>query len=317
LKTKRDCYEILGVSRNATASEIKKAYRKLAKKYHPDTNVGNTQAEERFKEATEAYEILSDEKKRSMYDQFGYGAFDSSGPGSQNAQGSQQGGYREYHFTGDDMGDIFRDIFGNGFGSRGFHESDFYGNRSFRRRGVDVNADVTVTFDEAAFGCEKIFRFRDEASGAPQTLQVRIPAGMESGKSIRLKGKGAPGTGGGEPGDLLLKVHVQEKPGFERRGMDVYTTVKVPFTTAVLGGEIAVPTIYGTVLCKIREGTQSGTKIRLRGKGIVSMKNASVHGDQYAVVEIQVPQNISREAKQKLKEFEQLCRRSSGSGSAA
>ena len=144
MKTKRDCYEILGVSRNATASEIKKAYRKLAKKYHPDTNVGNTQAEERFKEATEAYEILSDEKKRSMYDQFGYGAFDSSGPGSQNAQGSQQGGYREYHFTGDDMGDIFRDIFGNGFGSRGFHESDFYGNRSFRRRGVDVNAKAEI-----------------------------------------------------------------------------------------------------------------------------------------------------------------------------
>ena len=147
---------------------------------------------------------------------------------------------------------------------------------------------------------------------------MRIPAGIASGKYVRLKGKGYPGTGGGQPGDLLLKVQVQDKPGFERKGMDVYTTVKVPFTTAVLGGEVPVSTIYGNVLCKIREGTQSGTKIRLRGKGIVSMKDSSVHGDQYTTVEIQVPRNISREARQKLKEFEQACKgKGSGSGSAA
>lgn len=320
MKTKRDCYEILGVSRNATANEIKKAYRKLAKKYHPDTNAGNTQAEERFKEITQAYGILSDEEKKKLYDQFGYAVFDGSEPGA-GGSGGPQGSYREYQFTGDDMGDIFRDIFGKGFRSGassgshftgGFGDSGFYGNGfgqgSFSRRGADLHADVSITFDEAAFGCEKLFRLQDENTGKPRNLQVRIPAGMESGKCIRLKGKGYPGTGGGQPGDLLLKVQVQDKPGFVRKGLDVYTTVQVPFTTAVLGGEVRVRTLYGNVLCKIREGTQAGTKIRLRGKGIVSMKDASVHGDQYATVEIQVPRNISREAKQKLKEFEQACK---------
>ena len=320
MKTKRDCYEILGLSKNATANEIKKAYRKLAKKYHPDTNAGNAQAEERFKAVTEAYGILSDEEKKRLYDQFGYAAFDGSNPGAEG-QNTRQGGYREYHFTGEDMGDIFQDIFGNEFhgdASFGGPFTDGFGRGGFSRRGADLHADVTITFDEAAFGCKKIFRLQDEHSGQPQNLQVRIPAGIASGKYVRLKGKGYPGTRGGQPGDLLLKVQVQDKPGFERKGMDVYTTVKVPFTTAVLGGEVPVSTIYGNVLCKIREGTQSGTKIRLRGKGIVSMKDSSVHGDQYTTVEIQVPRNISREARQKLKEFEQACKgKGSGSGSAA
>lgn len=363
---KRDYYEVLGVSRNADAAAIKKAYRKLAKKYHPDSNEGNAAAAEKFKEVNEAYDILSDEKKRKMYDQFGHAAFEEGGGNYSNAQGnpfegfggaqgnpfgggfhgsySDGNGYHEYHFeNGEDMDDILKNIFGGGFGKgksargfggSGFHSSGFgesgfggFGSQgsgfggSYSAKGEDLHVDVDVSFDEAAFGGKKIIHLQS-SNGAVQSYEVNIPAGIESGKSIRLKGKGHPGVGGGEAGDLLLKVNVQDKPGFRREGQDVYTTVSVPFTTAVLGGEVKVHTIYGDVICKIKEGTQSGTKIRLRGKGIVYMNQPSVHGDQYAVVEIQVPQNLTPEAKRKLKEFEQECngaprRHGFGRGSAA
>ena len=208
------------------------------------------------------------------------------------------------------MDDLFRDIFGDSFGRRGYR-------RSYRCRGEDLHADISVTFDEAAFGCEKVIHLENGADGSVQSLQVKIPAGIESGKTIRLKGKGPPGMGGGEPGDLLLRVTAGEKPGFERKGMDLYTTLRIPFTTAALGGEATVQTIYGNVLCKIREGTQSGSKIRLRGKGIVSMKDPSVHGDQYVKIEVQVPRNLSSEARQKLREFQQICQGGARSGSAS
>ena len=236
----------------------------------------------------------------------------------------------------DIFGDIFGDMFGHsgsgdghfgqgkkqkhsgrtfhwsnfGKGSSGFEEDSFYGDGfgggTFARKGSDLNAEVNVSFDEAAFGCDKIIRLQKE-DGSVQSLQVHIPAGIESGKTIRLRGKGMPGTGGAGAGDLLMRVTVGEKPGFERRGMDVYSTVQIPFTTAVFGGEAVVKTINGQVICKIKPGTQSGTKIRLRGKGIVDMKHSAVHGDQYVTVQIQVPTNLSREAKQKLKEFEAAC----------
>ena len=144
-------------------------------------------------------------------------------------------------------------------------------------------------------------------NGAMQSLQVHIPAGIDTGKSVRLRGKGNPGIGGGEAGDLFLEVTVGEKQGFERKGNDVYTTINVPFSTAVCGGEAVIKTLYGNVICKIKEGTQSGSKIRLRGKGMPLMKNPSQKGDQYAVVQIQVPKNVSQQAKNKLKEFEALC----------
>lgn len=316
MSEKRDYYEVLGVSRNADDAQIKKAYRKLAKKYHPDTNAGDADAEQRFKEVTEAYTVLSDKEKRKMYDQFGHAAFDQtagagagnggSGGGFWRTYGSPQGGYQEYHFEGGGMDDIFGDIFGDIFhhGTGGAGRTSY--GRDFRQKGGDVRAEVTVGFDEAAFGCDKVIRLQDPSNpnGGIQSLQLHIPAGIDTGKSIRLKGKGMPGINGGEAGDLLLKVTVAGKTGYERKGMDVYTTVRVPFTTAVLGGEAVVRTLYGNVICKIREGTQSGSKIRLRGKGIVSMKDPSVHGDQYVTVEIDVPQNLSPEAKQKLREFE-------------
>ena len=335
MSAKRDYYDVLGIDRNADEKTIKKAYRKLAKKYHPDTNAGNADAADKFKEVNEAYDVLSDPKKKKMYDQFGHAAFEAGAdPGAgagtggfSGFHGGTNGGYQEFHFNGEDMDDIFGDIFGNmfhgshsgssGFGGSnrsyshfgggsgfgGFHQQDF------AQKGSDVKASINVTFDEAAFGADKRISLSDPdgSSGAPQTLQVHIPAGIDTGKSIRLKGKGMPGTGGGEPGDLLLKVTVGTRPGYERKGSDVYTTISIPYTTAVFGGEATVPTLYGNVICKIREGMQSGSKIRLRGKGIVSMKNPEVRGDQYVTIQIQVPQNLNYTAKEKLHEYAKAC----------
>lgn len=337
---KRDYYEVLGVNKSATDAEIKKAYRKLAKKYHPDMNKDNPKAEELFKEVTEAYEVLSDKEKRKLYDQFGHAAFDEgagqggaygaggqgfgSGFGGQGFRGGFSGGggfgnsgfggfgsgnfggggggsfhfngnsgdgYQEYYYTGDNLDDIFDGFFG---GSRK--------GRSRSKDGEDVLAKVEVSFEEAALGADKVIRFR-APDGSEQSLQVHIPAGIDSGQKIRLKGKGMPGQNGGGAGSLLLEVTVQSKSGFERKGMDIYTTVEIPFETAVLGGETIVPTLSGRVSCKIKEGTQSGTKIRLKGKGIVSMKNPSQKGDEYAVIQIRVPRNLSADAKQKLQEY--------------
>lgn len=343
---KRDYYEVLGVNKSATDAEIKKAYRKLAKKYHPDMNKDNPKAEDLFKEVTEAYEVLSDKEKRKLYDQFGHAAFDEGagqggaygaggqgfgsgaggfggfggqgfrggfsggggfgnssfgGFGSGNFGGGSGGsfhfngnsgdGYQEYYYTGDNLDDIFDGFFG---GSRK--------GRSRSKDGEDVLAKVEVSFEEAALGADKVIRFR-APDGSEQSLQVHIPAGIDSGQKIRLKGKGMPGQNGGGAGSLLLEVTVQSKPGFERKGMDIYTTVEIPFETAVLGGETIVPTLSGRVSCKIKEGTQSGTKIRLKGKGIGSMKNPSQKGDEYAVIQIRVPRNLSADAKQKLQEY--------------
>ena len=326
---KRDYYEVLGVNKSATDAEIKKAYRKLAKKYHPDMNKDNPKAEELFKEVTEAYEVLSDKEKRKLYDQFGHAAFDEGtgqggaygaggqgfgsgaggfggfggfgsgnfsggaggGSGSFHFNGNSGDGYQEYYYTGDNLDDIFDGFFG---GSRK--------GRSRSQNGEDVLAKVEVSFEEAALGADKVIRFR-APDGSEQSLQVHIPAGIDSGQKIRLKGKGMPGQNGGGAGSLLLEVTVQSKPGFERKGMDIFTTVEIPFETAVLGGETIVPTLGGRVSCKIKEGTQSGTKIRLKGKGIVSMKNPSQKGDEYAVIQIRVPKNLSADAKQKLQEY--------------
>ena len=203
------------------------------------------------------------------------------------------------------FGDSKRD--GEGGGS--------YGGFGSSQRGEDLRAEISVSFDEAAFGCEKKISLQGQ-DGKISTVQVKIPAGIESGKTIRLRGKGMPGSNSAGDGDLLLKVDVQEKPGFERKGADLYTTVKIPFTTAVLGGEAEVATLTGKVVCRIKPGTQSGSRIRLKGKGIVSMKDASVHGDQYVTVQIDVPKNLSAAAKQKLREFEEACKGGSSRGAA-
>ena len=387
---KRDYYEVLGISRSADKDAIKKAYRKMAKKYHPDSNEGNPDAEEKFKEVTEAYNVLSDPEKKKLYDQFGHaafeegaggagygggfngnGGFDGSGFGGfgnfgnshSGAYRSPDGSYQEFHFEGGDMDDILKNLFGggfggennsgkngsaHGFGGRGFGHSGFengsfrsgfnggFGSGSFdntgygdgfgnscnsgfrggrQQKGQDLNAEISISFNEAAFGCDKLINLSEADGSGKQTLKVHIPAGIDNGKSIRLRGKGNTGYGGAPAGDLLLKVHVGERPGFERKGTDVYTTVNVPFITAALGGEAKVQTLNGQVMCRIPEGTQSGCKIRLKGKGIQVMGKAGAYGDLYVTVQVQVPRNLSEESKRKLREFDTSTRMAGTRGS--
>ena len=371
MAVKRDYYDVLGIDRNADEKTIKKAYRKLAKKYHPDTNAGNPDAADKFKEVNEAYDILSDPKKKKMYDQFGHAAFEAGAdPGADAGAGGfggfQSGGngsYQEFHFEGGDMDDILKNLFGGGFGggsnsgkagsAHGFGGSGFghsgFENGSFRsgfngsfgsggfdgtgygdgfgnscnsgfsgshqQKGQDLNAEISISFNEAAFGCDKLINLSGADGSGKQTLKVHIPAGIDNGKSIRLRGKGNPGYGGAPAGDLLLKVHVGERPGFERKGTDVYTTVNVPFITAALGGEAKVQTLNGQVMCRIPEGTQSGSKIRLKGKGIQAMGKAGVYGDLYVTVQVQVPRNLSEESKRRLREFDTSTRMAGTRGS--
>lgn len=320
MAAKRDYYETLGVNKSADKEAIKRAYRKLAKKYHPDTNAGDAHAEEMFKDVTEAYNVLSDEKKRKLYDEFGFAGLQEGfseeaarqaaqggfggfgGNGSFSGSYSSNGGpftHQEFHFENgsgdmDDIFSMFGDMFSHGGSARG---------RSTSRKGSDVMADLTISFDEAVFGCEKSISLQDPSTGKVSNLSIHIPAGIESGKTVRLKGQGNPGRNGGAAGDVLLKVNVTPSREFERKGQNVYSTIRVPFTTAALGGKARVHTLYGDVECSIKAGTQGGSKIRLKGKGISSMKNPSVKGDQYVTVEISVPRRLTPRAKEALEEY--------------
>ncbi len=315
---KRDYYDVLGVQKKASDQELKKAYRKLAKKYHPDTNPGDKNAEVMFKEVTEAYNVLSDKEKRKLYDQFGHAAFDGSmgsnpedfarnygngGPfyrtsyGSKGSDGMHSEFYYDENYSGN-MDDMFEDMFGsffkNGKKSSGFGSQmhfDFGGNPP-----TDTTSELTVSFKEAALGCTKRISFNDAGIGS---LEVTIPAGIGEGQSIRLKGKG-------RNGDLLIKIHIREDRKFSRDGKDVYTTKNIPFTTAALGGEVNVDTLYGVVRCMVPAGSRSGSKLRLKNKGIVSMKNKNIYGDEYVVLEIDVPKNLTEREKTLLKELEQI-----------
>ena len=324
---KRDFYDCLGVAKNADEKQIKSAYRKLAKKYHPDTNPGDKQAEQRFKEITEAYNVLSDKEKRKLYDQFGMAAFDgsmgdpsASDPFGGSGRGFGNGGqYREYHYSSGNMDDIFGDIFGDMFHDRGFGSgfsgrtsssfggfedafgSGFDGQAQYdHAEGKNIHSDVTIDFEEAAFGCDKYLLFEGDKK---ESLQVHIPAGIDEGQSVRLKGKGESGRYGKQAGDLLLKVHIRPHPEYTRKGNDVYITQAIPYTTAVLGGKAYFKTLHGTVECTVPAGTQSGSKIRLKNKGIVSMKNPAKHGDEYVVVQIAVPKNLTPEQRRVIEQL--------------
>ncbi len=332
MSEKKDYYQVLGVAKTADEATIKKAFRRLAKKYHPDTNKNDDAAAEKFKEITEAYEVLSDKEKRRLYDKYGHIAFSegfdeaayerykNAGFSGGSTEGFKRGpGGFEFHFENgnmDDFGDIFDDLFGGsfkgsgfkngGFNKRtgGFNSSSFGGNSwSSSYRGSDIEADITISFDEAAFGCNKQITLEDPSSGKRQHLSVNIPAGIDQGQIVRLSGQGNEGRGNGAKGDLLLTVHIKEKAGIKRAGQDVYTTAFVPFETLALGGKARVHTLYGDVECNIKAGTQSGSKIRLKNKGIVSMKNKNAHGDQYVTVEAIVPKHLNDLARQKLQEY--------------
>ena len=354
---KRDYYEFLGVSKTASDDEIKKAFRTLAKKYHPDMHPGDKECEEKFKEAQEAYAVLSDAEKRKQYDQFGHAAFDGTG-----------GGAGGFDFSGMDMGDIFGDLFG-----------DFFGGGSRRRtndgpmKGSNLRTSVRNTFEEAIFGCEKEIEMvlKDEChtchgTGAkpgttPETcpkcggkgkvvftqqsffgtvqnvqtcpdcggsgkiikdkcpdcrgtgyiaskkkIQVSIPAGIDNGQSVRIREKGEPGINGGPRGDLLVEVVVSRHPTLQRQDMNIYSTAQISFAQAALGGEIRIHTVDGDVLYEVKPGTQTNTRIRLKGKGVPSLRNKSVRGDHYVDLVVQTPTGLSADAKEALRQFDAL-----------
>ena len=356
-ENKRDCYEVLGVARGASDDEIKKAYRQLAKKYHPDMNPGDKEAEAKFKEASEAYAILSDPDKKRQYDQFGHAAFEQGG-----------GGAGGFEFNMGDMGDIFGDIFGDLFGGGG-RRSQRANNGPMK--GASVRTGIRITFEEAVFGtekelelnlkdpCEKCHGTGAKAGSSPETckkcngsgqvavtqqslfgmvrrvqpcpdcsgsgkiikdkcpdcygsgyitkrkkIQVSVPAGIDDGQSIRIREKGEPGVNGGERGDLLVEVSVSRHPIFQRQDYDIYSTAPLPFTTAALGGDVRITTVDGDVLYTVKPGTQTDTKVRLRGKGVPSLRNKQVRGDHYVTLVVQVPTKLSHEQKELLKKLD-------------
>lgn len=360
---KRDYYEVLGVSKGASDEEIKKAYRSVAKKYHPDLNPNNKEAEVKFKEVNEAYEVLSDANKRANYDQFGHAGVDPN-----FGAGSGFGGYGS-GFGGFDVSDIFESFFGSGFGGFGSGQSS---RRSGPKKGADIRLNMSVTFEEAAFGCDKeIAVGRHEAcdtcggSGAkkgtsPKTCptckgsgQVRnvshtpfgnitniitctacggvgqtipnpcevcngsgkikkkrkikfsIPAGIDEGQTISIRGEGEGGTRGGPKGDLYITINITKHKLFERRGYDVMFEMPITFVQAALGAKTNVPTLDGTVEYFIPEGTQTGTVFKFKGKGIPHLRGRG-RGDQYVKVIVEVPKNLSREQKELLRKFEAI-----------
>ncbi len=297
----RDYYQVLGVERTASEKDIRKAYRRLARQYHPDVNPGNQQAEEKFKEINEAYEVLSDAEKRKKYDELGksYQQWQRMGgqPGgfdwSRWTSGQPGGGYRvefnDADLGGDIFSEFFRNIFGGGMGGRTER-----GQPRTRQtmRGQDLEVVAQVTLEEAYQGT-----MRQVQIGQRQ-LKVTIPAGAQEGTRVRLSGQGEPGYTGGQPGDLYVIVNVLDHPVFQRDGDDLHLDLKVSLYTAVLGGTVKVPTLGGDVSLRIQPGTQSGQSIRLRGKGMPRMRQADSFGDLYAHILVQVPTDLTSKEKE-------------------
>ncbi len=364
-ESKRDYYDVLGVSRDADDATLKKAYRELAKKYHPDMNPGDAEAEKKFKEASEAYAVLSDPEKRRQYDQFGQAAFDQGAAGG-------EGGFGGFDFSGMDFNDIFGDMFGDIFGGA---TGGARGGRASQgpMKGMNIRRSVSISFEEAVFGCEKelevdlkdpcpdchgtgakpgtspetcprcggkgqIVMTQQSLFGTVQNVQtcpecggtgtvikepcpkcrgtgyvtnrkkisVTIPPGIDNGQSVRIRDKGEPGTNGGPRGDLLVEVSVARHPIFQRQDMDIYTTVPISFAVAALGGDIRVKTVDGDVIYTVKPGTKTDTKVRLKGKGVPSVRNPQTRGDQYVTLVIQTPERLSREAKDALRKYDEL-----------
>ncbi len=323
----KDYYKILGVSPDATEKDIKKAFRRLARKYHPDVNPNDPKAEERFKEINEAYEVLSDPEKRKKYDQMRqqYEAWQRAGrPGGQfdwgrwAAGGTQGPGGVHVSYVGpEDLGDLFGDLGGFG-GFSDFFEQIFGGGatrartqrRPRPRKGRDIEQPIQITLEEAFHGSTRRL-LREDGSA----IEVRIPRGIDTGKRIRVRGEGMPGVAGGEPGDLYLRVEVLPHPVFERRGDDLYVKVPVDLYTAVLGGEVEVPTIEGKrILLKIPPGTQNGKIFRLRGKGMPKLKKPDERGDLYAEVVIRIPTHLTPEERRLFEQLRELAGRRGTTG---
>jgi DnaJ-class molecular chaperone len=298
----KDYYKTLGVSRNASSEEIKKAYRKLARRYHPDLNSGKKEAEEKFKEIQEAYEVLSKEDKRKAYDMYGSSGFQGFPPGQERTtwRWSEESAPRgDFKFSFGDIGGI-EDIFGEIFGTR--EQS------SGTSRVRDLEYDIEVDFETAIKGGVRDIKLTREMGGgkiSTETISVKIPVGVDDGSRIRIPGKGEAG-GRGTSGDLYLRVKVKPHPIFKRNQDDIYLEVPITFYEAALGAQINVPTIDGTATVTIPPGIQNGTRLRLKGKGVPNIKNKE-RGDEYVVVKIVMPEHVSENAK---KRFEELAKTS-------
>lgn len=297
--TRKDYYKVLGLEKNASQDEIKAAFKKLARKYHPDVNPDDKTAEEKFKEVSEAYEVLGDEEKRKKYDRFGSYDFGGSGPQDPFQQGFwQQGGFSQV-----DLEDIFGDIFGGFSGGRrgrrvhfdfGGGGSPFGATRA--RHGADMHWQLPIEFMEAANGAEKQILLNDGSK-----IKVKIPVGVDTGSKIRLAGKGQPGVAGGKPGDLLIELKVSPHSYFKREGDDIHLEVKVSVLEALKGTTMSVPTIHGNVNLKIPKGIQGGQKMRLKGKGVPNLKTKKP-GDQYVHIQIVVPKDLTEDEIKKMEE---------------
>ncbi len=360
--SKRDYYEVLGVDKNADDETLKKAYRALAKKYHPDMHPDDKEAEAKFKEASEAYAVLSDPEKRRQYDQFGHAAFDG---------GAGAGGFGGFDFSGADFGDIFGDIFGDLFGGGRARYSS--GRSNGPMKGANIRTSIRISFMEAVTGVDKELELnlkdecktchgtgakpgtspvtctkcggkgqvvniqqsffgtirnvqtcpdchgtgkivKDKCSDCSGTgyisskkkISVSIPAGIDSGQSVRIKGRGEPGVNGGERGDLLVEVIVGTHPIFRRQDQNIYSTVPLSFAIAALGGEIFIDTVDGKVVYEVKPGTQTDTRVRLKGKGVPSTRYKDVRGDHYVTLVVQTPDKLSHEAKELIKQFDYI-----------
>ena len=307
---KRDLYEVLSIKKEASADEIKKAFRKKAMQYHPDKNPGDKTAEEKFKEVNEAYEILSDADKREKYDRFGFAGIDpnaafSSGPGNGQGQGfgNQEGyQYQTYgNFNGVDFdtfqgfsGSEFESLFGNMFGGSGFGSAQ---RKAGPRKGADLLTSITITFEEAAFGTKKRVKVNDK------TISITIPEGIDNGSKISLKGQGQPSPNGGSNGDLIAEINIKPHNKFTRKGADIYIDMPITVTQAALGASIIVPTLKEKVSYKVPEGTQPGTIFRLKGKGIKDLKSKKT-GDLYVKVLVKIPTNLTKEQRDLLEKLD-------------
>lgn len=303
---KKDFYSILGVSRTATADELKKAYRKLAMKFHPDKNPGDKKAEEKFKELSEAYEVLSDPKKREMYDQFGStGAAGGFGQGGFGGAGGF-GGFGQGGFGGGgpqpDYQDLFADIFGDVFGGAGRAG----GGRNRKQKGADLRYTLGVSFEEAATGCEKTIHFvrTRNAKDDSAKISVKIPAGVKNSQRLRLANEGDSGINGGGNGDLFVIVNVVDHPLFRREDDDVILDLPVSFTDAILGTEIEIPTLFSKAQIRIPPGTHSGQNLRLKGKGFPRVGGFG-SGDMLVKILVDTPTNLDRKQRELLEQLAQ------------
>ena len=301
--TKRDYYTVLGVSRSASEKDIKTAYRKLARKHHPDVNPGDNKSEAQFKEIGEAYSVLSDPEKRKKYDRWGHdwekieqaqaaGANFRGRPGSTSYTWNSAGGGApgSYNFESEDLGGLFEQLFGRAAGGRTRV-------RSAPRKGKDLEQPVEIMLEEAFNGTQRTFSIQDSQSGEIRTVEVKIPAGATEGLRVRIAGKGEPGLGGAAAGDLYLIVSVKPHPLFERDGDDLRVKVPTPLYTALLGGEVMVPTPKGSQLAlKVPPETPNGQRIRLAGQGMPHL-NGSGRGDLFAEVTVQLPKNLTSREK--------------------